>query len=344
MKFTLAELVELASATLQGDPNFVITGVADLESASPAQISFLAPNPFGNTNYTKAMQNSQAGAIFISPEIALPEGRNILITDDPSQAFQQVVSLFYPKIPSDFTGIHPTAMIHPSTKIEENVTIGPYVVIDREAKIGPGTTIEAHTFIGAESTIGKGCHLHPRVTIREGCHLGNRVIIQPGAVIGGDGFGFTTSKEGVHTKIDQLGGVEIGDDVEIGANTAVDRARFGNTCIKRGSKIDNLVQIAHGVEIGEHNLIAGQTGIAGSTKTGTSVVIAGQVAINGHIQICSGAIIAARSGVMQSIKEPGKYMGEPARPYAEYRRFFMHLMRIERYGKRLAELEKKLMT
>ena len=344
MSYTLAKLAELTGARLVGDPSTTIEGVADLESATPSDVSFLTATQFGGSfkSYEKAMRASKAGAIFVSEEIDLPSDRQFLVTPDPSQAFQSIVQLLRPKIESGFEGIHPSAVVHPSAKIGTDVTIGPCAVIDRDVTIGNGTTIGAQVFIGAETEIGLQCFLHPRSTVREGCRLGSRVILQPGAVIGSCGFGYTTDEKGIHTKIEQLGAVVLEDDVEIGANTTVDRARFAETRIRAGTKIDNLVQIGHGVQIGPSNLIVGQTGIAGSTKTGRNVVLAGQVAVNGHIELADGVIVAARSAVMKSLKEAGKYVGKPAIPYADYRRHFMHLLRLERYAKRIEALEKRV--
>jgi UDP-3-O-[3-hydroxymyristoyl] glucosamine N-acyltransferase len=344
MRFTVAQLAELTGAQVVGDPTISIEGVADLASASPSDISFLGGTQFGGSfkSYEKAMRASKAGAIFVSADIELPSDRQFLVTSDPSQAFQQVVRLFHPPIPSGFEGIHPAATIHPTAKLADGVTVGPSAVIDRDTQIGKNTHIGAGVFVGAECQIGDGCLLHPNSTLREGCHLGNRVILQPGAVIGSCGFGYTTNEKGIHTKIDQLGRVVLEDDVEIGANTTIDRARFTETRIRAGTKIDNLVQIAHGVDVGPSNLIVGQSGIAGSTKTGRNVVLAGQVAINGHIELGDQVIVAARSAVMKSLKEPGKYIGEPAIPYADYRRHFMHLLRLGRYAERIQALEKKL--
>ncbi len=344
MSLTLAQLAELTGARVVGDPSTTIEGVADLASATPSDVSFLSATQFGGSfkSYEKAMRTSKAGAIFVSDEIELPSDRQFLITPDPSQSFQTIVQLLHPKIETGFEGIHPSAVIHPTAKIGTDVTIGPCAVIDRDVVIGNGTHIGAQVSIGAQTVIGDHCLLHPRSTVREGCRLGNRVQLQPGAVIGSCGFGYTTDANGIHTKIEQLGAVVLEDDVEIGANTTIDRGRFAKTRVRSGTKIDNLVQIAHGVDVGPSNLIVGQSGIAGSTKTGRNVVLAGQVAVNGHIELADQVMVAARSAVMRSLKEPGKYIGEPAVPYADFRRQFMHLLRLDRYAKHIAELETRL--
>ena len=336
----LAQLAQVTGAELVGDPDLEIAGVADLKSATKEEVSFFTSTQFGRS-FDKALAETDAGAIFIAPDADRPEGKNLLLIGNPSQAFQKVAELLHPQPASAFTGIHPSAVIHPSAQIGEKVTIGPNSVIDQDVVVGPNTTIGAQVFIGAATTIGSECTLHPQVVIREACQLGKRVEIQSGAIIGSCGFGYT-SETGKHHKLKQLGNVVLEDDVEIGANTTVDRGRFKSTIVHRGTKIDNLVQIAHNVEVGEDNLIVGQTGIAGSTKTGKHVVLAGQVAVNGHIELCDQTVVGARSGVMQSTKEAGTYIGEPAIPYNKYRRHFMHLMRLERYAERIKKLEEEL--
>lgn len=337
--YTLKELAEITKSKLIGQPEYLITNVADLESATSQDASFLA-----NARYEQAMQRSQAGVIFVHPSFKPQSNQNFLVNEDPSRAFQIVLELFIPKpnCLSGFSGIHPTAVIHPSAQIGQSVTIGPYAVIDEEVLIGKGTFIGSGSYIGPQVIIGEDCVIHPRVTIREHCKLGNRVILQPGAVIGSCGFGYTTDKNGRHTKLNQVGNVVIEDDVEIGANTTIDRSRFKSTNIENGTKIDNLVQIGHGVGLGPHNIVVAQTGIAGSTTTGKNVVFGGQCAINGHIDITAGVMIAARSGVSKSIIKPGKYGGVPILPLSEYNRNTVQLRNIGETLKKLEELEKKV--
>lgn len=335
----------MTESRLLGNPDYKISNVADLETATPDDASFLA-----NPRYAPAMQRSQAGVIFVgentAPPNGRPDGRNFLIAKDPSVAFQIVIEAFYGRTPeqSGFEGIHSSAVIHPTSQIGKDVTIGPCVVIDKDVVIGDNTTISASCYVGPLSTIGNDCFLHPRVTIRERCHIGNRVILQPGAVIGSCGFGYITDKQGHHIKLNQVGNVVIEDDVEIGANTTIDRARFKTTKIGRGTKIDNLVQIAHAVVIGEDNIIVAQSGIAGSTSTGRHVVVAGQAAIAGHLKIGSGITIAAKSGVTKSLDKPGKYGGFPAVPLAEYNRNNVFLRNIEEYALQLKALQARLST
>lgn len=338
-KFTLAELEALTKAKLVGDRNHLITGVDSLETATSEDASFLA-----NARYRQAMSHSAAGVICVDPSTPLEEGKNFLVSDDPSRTFQTIVErlLISEYHHSGFTGIHPTALIHPDTVIGTNVDIGPYVVIDQGAKIGNNTRLFAFVSIGPGVEVGSDCTFYAHVVVRERCTIGNRVILQPGAVIGSCGFGYVTDAKGKHTKLDQLGHVAIEDDVEIGANTTIDRARFKTTRIGSGTKIDNLVQIGHNVHIGPHNIVVSQTGIAGSVKTGKNVIFGGQAGVVGHIEITDNVLIATRGGVSKSIHESGKYAGGPVMGLADYNRQQVHLRKISEYVKQIEDLEKRL--
>lgn len=337
--FSLEELARLTHSRLIGNPQHTITNVADLETATGEDASFLA-----NPRYEQVMKRSTAGVVFIDSKTPLVEGRNFLVTDDPSRSFQLLVEMFSENAQemTGFEGRHATAVIHPSAKIAADVAIGPYAVIDKNVTIGSGTKIGSHVFIGPNVILGDHCFIHPHVTIRERCQIGNRVIIQPGAVIGSCGFGYTPDKQGKHIKLNQVGTVTIEDDVEIGANTTIDRSRFKTTRIGRGTKIDNLVQIGHGVEVGQDNIIIGQTGIAGSSKTGRHVILAGQVAVAGHIKLADGVVVAGCSGVSKSLPKAGKYGGIPALPLDEYNRNAVYLRSIEKYVEKLKALEARL--
>jgi len=336
-QFTLAELAEYTGSRLVGNSKHVVLQVADLESATETDVSFLS-----NSRYERVMADSKAGVIFVHPSLELTQERNYLVCQDPSWAFQKTVEAFYGQRnnQSGFEGIHPSAVIHPSAQIGRNVCIGPHVVIDRDVVIGDHTTIGANTSIGFEVRVGSECCIYSNVTVRERSEIGNRVVLQSGAVIGSCGFGFLTDKQGKHVKLQQVGNVVIEDDVEIGANTTIDRARFGSTRIKRGTKIDNLVQIAHGVSIGEDNLIVAQTGIAGSSRTGKHVVMAAQCGMAGHLKVVDGVILAARAGVTKSILQPGQYGGVPATPIVQYNRTSVLLRNIEKFVKQVKDLQK----
>lgn len=336
---TSQQLAELSGTTLVGDPSLVITDVSDIEVAESHHVTFLS-----NALYSKSLSSTKAGVIFIDSKTTPPPGKTCLIAKNPSIAFQKAINFFRGGTPkTGFTGIHPTAVLHPSAKIAADVTIGPLCVIDEGVEIGTATTIGAGTIIGPYSKIGNECTIHSRVVIREGCFIGNRVVLQPGAVIGSCGFGFTLNERGEHEKLEQLGNVVIEDNVEIGANCAIDRGRFSSTKIRKGSKIDNLVQIAHAVEVGEHNIIVAQTGIAGSTKLGRYVVIGGQCAIAGHLQLEDKVMIAACSGVSKSLKT-GTYNGIPAIPIEEYNKNAVLLRNIGKLVERVKKLEASLGT
>lgn len=338
--FTLEELAKFTNSKLVGDASHRITNVSDLESAGAEDASFLS-NPI----YEKAMRASKAGVVFITPEISFIKGRNFLICANPSAAFQQTLEVFLGdqlKDQTGFQGIHPTAVIHETALIGKDVSVGPHAVIDKNVVVGDSTKIGPGCYVGPYVKIGNDCCLYSNVTIRERCLVGNRVIIQPGAVIGSCGFGYIQDKQGRHVKLKQAGIVILEDDVEIGANTTIDRSRFKCTKVSRGSKIDNLVQLGHGVIVGEDNIIISQTGIAGSTKTGNHVILAGQVAVAGHLSIADKVMIAGKSGVSKSISESGKYGGIPVMPLAEYNRNSVYLRNIEKYINEIKELKKRL--
>lgn len=326
-KFDLATLATLTNSQLVGNAKHLISNVSDLETATPQDASF-----FSNPRYHQAMVHSNAGVIFVSSQTNMIEGKNYLISDQPSQAFQRLIDFLHPprEFPSGFKGIHPTAVIHETAQLEEGVTVCPLAIIDEHVKIGTGTFIGSGVYIGPETTIGSKCTIHPRVVIRERCQIGQRVIIQPGAVIGSCGFGFTTDKHGKHEKLNQVGNVIIEDNVEIGANTTIDRARFKSTKIGMGSKFDNLVQIGHGAIVGPDNMIIAQCAIAGSVTTGRSVILAGQAAVAGHLHLSDGVVVAAKSGVTKSLST-GKYGGFPAMPLDKFNRNQVFLRQIEKF-------------
>ncbi len=336
-QYTLEELSKLTNTTLVGDPSHSITGVADLETAQSGDASFLA-----NPRYLSAMKSSGAGVVFIDKEMAIEEGRNFLVAENPSEAFQTLVRTLFTAIPlTRFEGIHPTAIIHETAKLGANVSVGPYAVVDANVTVGDNTHIGAQVFLGPQVQVGNDSIIHPQVVVREGCIIGNRVILQPSVVIGSCGYGYLTDAAGKHNKLEQLGRVVIEDDVEIGANTTIDRARFQETRIGKGTKIDNLVLVGHGANIGTDNLLVGQCAIAGSSKTGKHVIVGGQSAITGHVSLCDGAILTARSGASKNFTEPGLYSGVPALPAKQYRRQQVFVRQIEKLIKRIDTLEKK---
>ncbi len=334
-------LSEKTKAQLVGNPDYVVCGVDELATATPQDISF-----FSNPKYEKLALASLAGVLCVPPQYPFQEGKNYLVSDHPSKTFQQIIEIFLQEadMSSGFQDIHPTAVIHPTAILGENVSVGPFTVIDQGAQIGSNTILHGHVIIGAKVQIGEKCVVYSHVTIREGSVIGNRVILQPGAVIGSCGFGYLTDEQGRHHKIPQLGNVILEDDVEIGANTTIDRARFKATVVAKGTKIDNLVQIGHNVTIGEHSVIVAQAGIAGSTKVGKHVVIGGQTGIVGHVEICDQVKIGAQSGVAKSVLKPGNYRGFPLAEYSEFNRYMVHLKKVGDYATKIAELEKRLET
>jgi len=237
-------------------------------------------------------------------------------------------------------GVHASALVGEGVRLGKDVSVQPFAVIEPGASIGDGTVVGAHSYIGHDATIGAASFLHPRVTVAARCVVGNRVILHAGVVLGSDGFGFENEK-GRHVKIPQVGIVQVDDDVEIGANTTVDRARFGRTWIGEGTKIDNLVQIAHNVVIGKHCLIVAQVGISGSTRLGDYVTLAGQVGVAGHLEIGDRVVVSAQSGVSKTLEANQMYMGSPAVPAAEYREQVAHMRRLHKLAERIQKLEKQ---
>ncbi len=284
-----------------------ISGVASLEDAREGHLSFLS-----NNRYLKHLATTGASAVIVRKGIETPPNIIPLSVDDPYFALVQVLSVFNPRTREDVAqGIDPLASVSPDASIGSNVSIGPFSVIGKEAAIGDGSTIGACTVVLARASIGKNCLLYPNVTIMDRCVIGDRVIIHAGAVIGADGFGFAPHGRGLH-KIPQIGIVRIGDDVEIGACTCIDRAAFGETFIAQGTKLDNLIQIAHNVKIGMSTVMAAMTGIAGSAEIGSGVKIGGQSGIAGHIQVGDGSSLAAGAGVTKDVPAGATVSGYPA--------------------------------
>ena len=335
MTFTLKQLAATSGGELIGDPSLQITGAASLAEATPGEISF-----FGNRKYIGQLRKTRASAVFVPPDFAESIATAQIRVANPIKVFEQIVLKFAPKPITFVPGVHASAVVDPSVDLGERVSIQPYAVIEAGARIGDDTIIGAGSYIGHETVIGSACLIYPRVTIRERSRIGSRVIIHSGAVIGADGFGFEMV-DGKHEKIQQLGIVQIDDDVEIGANTTVDRARFGRTWIQQGVKIDNLVQIAHNVVIGKNSVIVAQTGISGSTRVGERVTMAGQVGIVGHVEIADGSVIAAQSGVSKSVPG-GVWFGYPARPIEETKQQIAWIRRLGKLFERVKEIEKKL--
>ncbi len=338
---TLQKLTELVGGELaRGSLEALIHGLNSIMDAQPGEVAFL-----GNARYLPALKSSHATAVLVPEDFDAQEVTSALAlirVKNPTLAFSHVVRWFMPPIAAFVPGAHATAIIAADAVFDpQKVSIGPHVVIEEGVKIGDGTTLHAGAYVGRSAQIGANCVLHANAVIKDRCVLGNRVILQSGAVIGSDGFGYELA-EGRHHKIDQLGIVQIDDDVEIGSCTTIDRARFGRTWIGEGSKIDNLVQIGHNCIIGKHCIIVSQSGISGSTRLGSYVTMGGQVGVAGHLEIGNNVVVFAKSGITKSIPEPGAYTGYPARPLMEGRKMLSLPARIPDLIDRVRELEKKL--
>jgi len=337
VNITLADLAALTGGILENaSPELPISGGASVTDATATEVTF-----FGNARYLPALKLSRAAAAFVPLDFAEQIPAALIKVANPSLAFAQALARFAPPPITYAPGIHPTAVIGPGVTLGEGVSIQPYAVIEQGAAIGAGSVIGAHVFIGQQSTLGPACHIHPHVTIRERTLIGSRVVIHSGTVVGSDGFGYEFSA-GRHVKIPQTGCVQIDDDVEIGANVAIDRARFGRTWIQEGTKIDNLVQIAHNVIIGRHSIIVSQTGISGSSKLGQYVTLAGQVGVVGHIEIGDRAIVAAQSGISKNVPAGETWFGYPAAPIKETKERLAYINRLEKLYARVRTLEQVL--
>jgi len=335
MNFTVKEIAKLIDGEIVGDPNILISGVSGIKEAQEGDITFLA-----NPKYNSFLETTKASCVVVDKNTS-SNTKTIIRVDNPSIAFSKVVNFlnkidtYHPK------GIHPTAVISDKAKIEKNVSIGAYTIIEDNAYIGENTIIYPNCYIGHSVKIGKDCLIYPSVVIRENVIIKDRVIIHSGTVIGSDGFGYVLV-EGVNQKIPQVGTVLIEDDVEIGANVTIDRARFDKTIIGKGTKIDNLVQIAHNVKIGKNCIIVSQVGISGSTTLGDNVILAGQVGLVGHINIGDNSIVMAQSGVTKDLPKNSKVFGSPARDHNEAKRIIALMDRLPIIYKRLKELEKEI--
>lgn len=336
MKKTLKEIAELVGAKLEGDESRIITGATNIETAGETEITF------ADEKYLEAASKSKAGAVIVpaSVNITIDLNRPVLRVEDTRAAFAKLLALFTPPLVFE-KGVHEKAVIGKNVTLGENVTIMAYAVVDDNAVIGDNVMLYPHTYIGQYVSVGEDTVIYPSVTVREYCKIGKRVVIHSSAVIGADGFGFTT-KEGLHTKVPQVGNAVIEDDVEIGAHVGVDRAMTGSTVVKSGTKIDNLVHIGHNCIIGKNNLIVAQTGISGSTTSGDNVTFGGQVGTNGHIKIGSHSVFAARSGITKDTPDGVFYAGFPARPHQEWLRETVAAGKVADLMKTVKQLEKKI--
>lgn len=337
MSMTVKTLADQIGATVDGEADRLVVGCAGIEEARADEVSFVA-----NVKYARHLPHTTAAAVIVSRDTAAAGGTTTLLrADDPYYAFRQAVVILhgFRQHPS---GVNTRAFVSPQATIGRDCTIMPWAYVEAEAVIGDRTVIYPHCYVGARVRTGKACVLYPSVTVYEDCTLGDRVVLHAGCVIGQDGFGYATHA-GEHHKIPHVGSVVIEDDVEMGANCAIDRATVGATRVGKGTKFSDLVAIGHGTRIGRHNMLVGQVGIAGSSETGDYVVMGGQVGVAGHIRIGDQTQIAAKAGVHADIPDgDGRYGGIPAVPWADARRTIMAAIQLPRYVQKIRAMERRI--
>lgn len=336
MPFTVAEIARQVGGEVSGDASLQLKNLAPADSAGPGDLAFAETE-----DYFSRAEKSAASAILVDQSISVTGTKKTLIrVPNARAASAKLLSLFFPP-PKFAAGIHSTAIISPSASIDPTAHIGPYCVVGERAQIGARVVLQGSNYIGTDSVLAEDTNLFPNVTIYPRAQIGKRVIIHAGTVIGSDGFGYVFH-QGAHQKIPQIGNVVIHDDVEIGANVAIDRGALGSTVIGKGTKIDNLVQIAHNVVIGEHSIIVSQVGIAGSTKVGSYVTLAGQVGLAGHLKIGDRVTLGAQSGVMNDIGSGEKWFGTPALKEMDMKRIIVAQRRLPELLDRLKALEREI--
>ena len=331
---SLADLADLLGAEVVGDGGREVCGVRPLDVATADHLSFLH-----NPKYLEQARVSNAGAILVADAASLP-GRDLLVCAEPYLALARALELFHPSERPE-PGIHPSAVVAENLVLGEGASVGPLAVVGEGVVLGERSVVGPGCVLGRNVEVGADCKLHPRVVIEDRCRVGDRCILHSGVVIGADGFGFATV-DGVHHKVPQVGVVVLEDDVELGANVCVDRAALGETRVGRGTKVDNLVQIAHSVQIGEHCLLVAQVGISGSTRIGHHAVFAGQSGCSGHLTIGDGAVLAARAVAIKDLPDGAFVSGYPARPHREWLRANANLQRLDELRRRVKELERRL--
>jgi UDP-3-O-[3-hydroxymyristoyl] glucosamine N-acyltransferase len=331
---TTAEIAQLLAGEVLGDANSKLTGLAAADMARPGDLTFAETD-----EYFAAAENSAATAI-ITGKNSVSQTKILIRVANPRIAFAKALAFFFPE-PKFAAGIHPSAVIAASAQIDPTAHIGPHCTVGERVKLGAQCVLQSNNFVGDDAVLGEATNLFPNVTIYSRSQIGKRVRIHAGTVIGSDGFGYVFDS-GVHRKVPQIGNILIGDDVEIGANVAIDRGALGSTVVGKGTKIDNLVHIAHNVEIGEHSILCGQVGIAGSAKLGNYVVLAGQVGVAGHLKIGNQVTIGSKSGVMHNIPDGQMWLGIPAQPDKQAKRIVIAIQRLPDLLKKIAAWEKKL--
>jgi UDP-3-O-[3-hydroxymyristoyl] glucosamine N-acyltransferase len=332
--YTLGQIADALGARLDGDADRVVSGVAPLETAGPDDVTFLASD-----RYQRQAERTRAAAVVARPDTGgLPCA--VLGVAAPQIAMIALIRLFHPE-PAGEPGVHPLALVSPGVALPPSVAVGPFAVIESGAVLGRGTRVGALVYVGAGAHIGEDVTLHTGVVVRDGVRIGNRVIVQPGAVLGADGFGYVFDGT-AHRKIPQVGGVRIDDDVEIGANSTVDRGMLGDTVIGRGSKLDNLVQVGHNTQVGTDVILVAQVGVSGSCHVGNRAVLAGQVGIADHVTVGEGAILIAQAGVPSDVPAGEVWGGSPSRAMSEMRRIWAAERALPDLLKKVRALEKRL--
>ena len=334
-RIALGDLAARLGCELRGNPDIEITGVAAMEQAGPTQLTFLA-----NPKYAPKVKHTRAAAILISSPLPEPQPAS-LVSANPYHDFARALALFY-QPPRPAPGIHPTASVAATAQIGEGASIGAYAVVGNHVMIGRNAVLHPHVVIYDNAQIGDDFYAHSHASVREYCRIGNRVILQNGVVVGGDGYGFAKTSEGTHFKIVQSGITVIEDDVEIQSLTSIDRATVGETRVKRGAKIDSLVQVGHACVVGEDNIICAQTGLAGSSILGKNVLLAGQVGISGHLTIHDNAIVYAQSGIGGNVAPGAVVSGSPAFDSREWLRAITAFPKLPDLLKTVRQLEKRL--
>lgn len=337
MELTVGDLAARLGACCEGNPAVRITGVAGLREARRGDVSFLA-----QPRYAGLLAHTGASALVVFPSFDQPFDGVLIRVPDPDAAFQRIAGWFAAPAPAFPAGVHPSAVVSPEAVLAEDIGVGPQVVIEAGVRIGAGCRIHAGCYLGPGVSLGEGCELRPLVSIQHHCRLGRRVLVHNGTVIGSDGFGYTQRAEGTRVKIPQVGVVDIGDDVEIGANVTIDRARFGVTRIGNGVKIDNLVQVAHNVIVEDNVVLVAQVGLAGSCVIGKGATIGGQVGVAGHLVVGEGAMVGGQSGITKDVPAGSYVVGFPAVPQAKFARAQAHLHRIPQLQERIAALEQQV--
>lgn len=339
MEFTAKTIAEFLNGKIEGDPNVSVNNVSGIEKGKKGTIAFLA-----NPKYTKYLYTTKASVVLIKNDLEITRKVNstLIRVDDPYQSLASLLEL-YEKQKPEKRGIHELAVIEKSADIGDGVYIGPFSYVGENAVVKNSSKIYPHTYIGDNVIVGADSFIFPGVKIYHDCIIGERCIIHAGTIIGSDGFGFAPKSSKDYKKIPQVGNVVLEDDVEIGSNCTIDRATMGSTLIKRGVKLDNLIQIAHNVEIGDNTVMAAQTGISGSTKLGSECMLGGQVGLIGHISIADGVKIAAQSGLSSNIREEGKIVqGSPAFKFSDYQKSYVYFRKFPELKAELDALRKEV--